>query len=230
MATRIKDNQLKALAFTILFIILMVHSLFTSAQPHLDQNSYRGFVANFGTRLGTVSSNIAKIDQRAMTLSGGQVGLVFGNSILRSKLGLLGYYSSTGKTAGTIDLYQSSGSFNFFPLALLTKRSLLVEPYLTGGVSYDQFKFYGYYLNREPGTTNYSQSEAPYLGKVKQISATAGVGIEVKLMDSFDFIHFFSEVSVQRNVSTKTKNAAFTNTHLIDQAHIVVGIVFGACR
>ena len=230
MTSRIQENQLKAVALMILFIVLMLQSFITSAQRNVSQSSYRGFVANFGTRLGSLSSNISKIDQQALMLSGGQVGLTFGNDIMRSKIGLLGYYSSTGKTAGTIDLYQSSASVNFYPASLLMKRKMAVEPYFTGGIHYDQYKFYGYYINREPGTTNYSQSEAPYLGKVKQVNATAGIGVEVKLKDEFDFIHLFSEVTFGRNLSSNATNGSFENTHITNQTHITVGVSFGANR
>lgn len=226
-----KDNQFKGTLFMILFIILLLQSLISSAQSLRNSESqYRGFVAGFGVRATNIQSSIQKIDKTAQLLAGGQVGLIVGNAAFRSKLGLLGYYSSTGNTAGTIDLYASNVSVNFYPLSLVGARHSIVQPYITGGLDYDRFKFYGYYLNREPGQMNYSQAEAPYLGKIKQFNATAGVGIEVKLMDRFDFIHLFSEVKCGRNLSNESKYAAFQNTALADQMQIVVGLSFGAVR
>ena len=226
MTARIKDNQLKGALFVILFIVLILQSLISSAQD----SQYRGFAADLGVRSFNVRSSIQKINQTAQLLSGGQVGLIFGTSALKSKVGLFGYYASTGNTAGTIDLYSSNVSVNFYPLPLIGANHSNIQPYITGGLDYDRFKFYGYYLNREPGQINYSQAEAPYLGKVKQFNATAGLGIEVKLMDRFDFIHVFSEVKYGRNLSSETRQTAFQNTTLADPMQIRLGITFGAIR
>ena len=231
MTARIQENLFKAIFIIILFIVLIFKSVAADAQMYEKEGRlYKGFVASFATRSAIISSNIQKIDQMNILQAGGRIGLIFGNSVVRSKIGLLGYYSSTGSTGGTIDLYQSNAVIHFYPLALLMKRSLMVEPYITGGVDYDQFKFYGYYLNREPGETNYSQAEAPYLGKIKEVNAAVGAGIEVKLKDDYDFIHLFSEVRYGRNLSRKTDDAAFGQTVIARQIQVVVGISFGAHR
>ncbi len=229
MSVRIQENQLKALFFLILFFVLGIQVLM--AQPGFQRTNspvYRGFFASFGTRTASVSSDIAEMDQAKLVETGGQVGVTFGNRMIRSKIGLIGYYSSTGTSAGTTDLYASNASANIYPLSMLSDREFLVEPYLTGGVAYDRFKFFGYYVNREPGVTNYSQSEAPYLGKIKQVNALAGAGIEVKLQDRYSFIHLFSEVRFGKNLSAKATDIAFERTTLKDQMHVSVGISFGA--
>ena len=232
MITRIRDNQFKALFFVILFIVLILKTMMADAQSFQfkSENPYKGFVANFGMRSFKITSNIEKINQSSLLQGGGQIGLVFGNSIFRSKIGLLGYYSTAGNTAGTVDLYESNASVNFYPLSWISKKSTMVEPYITAGLDYDQFKFYGYYLNQEPGQINYSQTEAPYLGKMKQVNATVGMGIEVKLMDRYDFVHLFSEIRYGHNISAKAKNAEFTNTEISNQTQIILGISFGAHR
>jgi hypothetical protein len=114
MTARIKDNQFKAVLIAILFVALFLQTLVSTAQTSSD-NTYRGFVASFGKRLRTMSSNIDKIDQTNIMMSGGQAGLTLGNRMVKSKLILLEYYSSTGKTAGTIDLYQSNAAVNYHP-------------------------------------------------------------------------------------------------------------------
>ena len=230
MTTRIEENQLKGVLLIILFTILTLQSVMTQAQSFKgNQETYRGLFVNFGTRSAKISSDIAQIDQTNPMATGGLVGVVYGNSILRAKAGLLGYYSSTGTTAGTTRLYQSNLALNFYPMSMVSDRQWIIEPYLTGAVSYDQFKFFGFYVNQEPGVTNYSQ-EPPYLGKIKQVNATAGVGFEVKLMDRFDFIHLFSEVKYAGNLSSATTHDTFANTSLVNQMQIVVGISFGAHR
>ncbi|HEX8038719.1 MAG TPA: hypothetical protein VF490_06190 [Chryseosolibacter sp.] len=228
MTVRIQENQLKALFFIILFIVLGIQALMAQPSQRGHAPVYRGFFTSFGTRAVNVSSDIAKIDGTNLMETGGQVGLIFGTRIVRSKIGLLGYYSSTGSTAGTTDLYASNVSANIYPLSMLSGRRFLIEPYLTGGVAYDRFKFFGYYVNREPGVVNYSRGEAPFLGKIKQINAMAGAGIEVKLRDDYSFIHLFSEVRFGRNLSAKATDVAFERTSLKDQMHVAVGISFGA--
>lgn len=232
MTTRIQDNMIKAILFIILFTILLCQSLLVNAQvfQRQDEGSYKGFVASFGVRSAELSSNIGTLHQSSLHQTGGKVGVLFGNEVVRANAGLIGYYSSTGRYAGTTDLYVSDIALNFYPLSWISGKSLVVEPYIAGGLSYDRYKFYGYYLNQEPGQTNYSQTEAPYLGKIKQINATAGVGVEVKLKARFDFIHLFSELTYGHNLSAATANSAFARTSISNQTHLVVGISFGSHR
>ena len=230
MTTRIHDNTLRGILLAILFFILMVHGFVAEAQSYRRNELYKGFVVNFGTQASQLSSNIADINQADLRQSGGQVGLIYGNHIAKAKLGLLGYYTSAGNTAGTTDLYKSNAAVNFYPLAWILKRSAVVEPYFTGGLDYDQFKFYGFYVNREPGEPNYSQAEAPYLGKIKQVNATFGAGIEIKFKDAYDFIHMFAEARYGHNLSSQSDEALFAATTIRDQTQVIIGITFGAYR
>lgn len=232
MTTRIHDNLVRGAIILILFIVLMFHALVTSAQSFRGHTStpYKGFVTSFGTRTGTISSDIEKINASAVLQAGGQIGLVFGNAVVRSRVGLLGYYSSTQGAQGTMDLYTSNIAANFYPLACLSGRVSMLEPYITGTLDYDQYKFFGYYLYREPGSLNYSQTEAPYLGKVTQVNASAGIGLELRLKDEYDFIHLFSEVRYGHNLATKSRDAAFTGTTIGNQTSITIGVSFGMHR
>jgi hypothetical protein len=65
---------------------------------------------------------------------------------------------------------------------------------------------------------------------MKQVNATVGIGLELKLKDRFDFIHLFSEVKYGHNLSTKTNDSAFAGTSLNNQMQVVLGISFGANR
>lgn len=224
-----KDNQLKGLLILILFTLLTFQALLTNAQSFRSgtKDVYQGLTASFGARSVDVASNIAKINRTNPMATGGQIGIVFGGKTLRTKVGVIGYYTSTGNTAGTTDLYESNVSVNFHPLG---KTNSVVSPYLTGGVSYDRFSFFGYYLSQEPGTVNYSQGEAPFLGKIKQVNATAGIGLEFRLKDDFDFVHLFSEVRYGRNLSQSTEQSAFSHTALNKQVQVQLGISFGLVR
>ena len=232
MTTRIHENLLKGIFYIILFALLLLQSLLTKAQSRGDYSpkTYKGFVATFATRSLTVSSNIAAIHESNLLQTGGALGLILGNNFIRSQVGLIGYYTSSGNTAGGTDLYESNVSVDFYPLSWISGKSMTIEPYVTGGLNYDRYKFYGFYLNQEPGTTNYSQATAPLLGKVKQLNATVGIGVEVRLKERFDFIHFFSEATYGHNLSTRTKDTAFSETTLQHQTQVVVGIAFGSIR
>lgn len=223
-----RDNQLKAAILIIIFLVLLLQTVVTQAQS--SESRYTGLFASLGTRSVMVASNIEQINGTDLMEAGGQIGIVFGNEILRSTAGLFGYYSSAGNTPGTTALYTTNASLNFYPLQLLSRNNFVFEPYLTGGLAYDRFKFFGYYVNQEPGVTNYSQAEAPFLGKIKQINATVGLGVEVRLRDDFDFIHLFSEVKYGHSLSTKTAHDPFAETTLENRLQTVVGISFGASR
>lgn len=224
-----RDNQVKGLLILILFILLTFQALITNAQAIRPgaKSTYRGLTASFGVRSVDITSSIAKIDGTNPMATGGQVGFVFGGRAIRTKVGLLGYYTSTGTTAGTTDLYESNISVNYHPLS---RMSGVMSPYITGGLSYDRFSFFGYYLNQEPGTTNYSSAETPFLGKIRQANASVGAGIEFLLKDDYDFIHLFSEVRYCRNLSATTEHTAFAETKLDKQMQVLFGISFGLVR
>lgn len=229
MTTRIHDNALKGILLAILFLILLAQAFVAGAQSHRGTPVYKGFVASFGVHTSNLSSDIADIHATTLQQAGGQVGLIYGNRIAKATVGLIGYYSSAGSTEGTTDLYTSNASVNFYPVAWILGRTPAVEPYFTGGLNYDRYKFYGFYINREPGQTNYSQAEAPYLGKVTQVNATFGAGIEVRLKDDYDFIHLFAEARYGRQLSGKS-DEAFSATTISDQTQLTVGITFGGNR
>lgn len=230
MTTRIHDNLIKFAFLVILILILIFHSTMVSAQAFRSgERPYKGLVAGFGTRATTLSSNIEQIHQSRLHLAGGQVGLMYGNRFLRAKAHVLGYYSSTGNTTGTTDLYTSNAALNFYPLSLISGNTFLITPYITGSLDYDRYKFFGFYINQEPGTINYSQGEAPYLGKIKQVNATLGLGVEVQLKDDLDFVHIFSEIRYGKNLSAQT-DPAFSATSIADQTQVAVGVSFGLHR
>src|SRR5687768_13881746 len=111
MATRIQDNMFKAIFIIVLFIVLIFKTVAADAQTYgQEEKSYKGFVASFATHSAILSSDIQKISGMNILQAGGKIGLVLGNNVVRSTIGLLGYYSSTGSTVGTIDLYQSTAA------------------------------------------------------------------------------------------------------------------------
>lgn len=227
MQDRIEFNQFKGIVIVTLFIILILKSGCSHAQSTI---SHIGFQANFGTSVFDLSSDIPQLNAKKVTQSGGLLGVVAGNEAVRARIGLLGYYSSDNKIAGTIDLYKSNTSINFYPLALFGKRSLRVQPYFTGAIAYDRYKFYGFYLNSDPGKVNYSKSEAPYLGTVKQVNSSFGGGIELRLLENSDFVHFFMETRFAHNLDNKSNNERFDHTLVSNKMQVLAGLSFGMIR
>jgi hypothetical protein len=232
MTTRITDNQFKATIYFVLFaILLFMEVTAVSAQSGPKRNkTYLGFVTSFGTRSFKLQSNIEKLNQSTVSQSGANLGITYGNNVLRSRVGLVGYFSSSKNVPGTIDLFRNNVLVNFYPLALIQKNLSRVQPYINAGVSYDRFKFYGHYLNEDPGKINYSSSEAPYIGKIKQINNSIGSGVEFRIIENHTFVHFFSEVRYVFNISNDSNNSALNNTSVKDQMLVNFGISFGSRR
>lgn len=76
MATRIKENQFKAVVFIFLFTFLILQTLLSNAQSYsrTEQDFYRGFVAPFGTHIADIKSDIEHINQSTLLQAGGQIG------------------------------------------------------------------------------------------------------------------------------------------------------------
>jgi hypothetical protein len=227
MQDRIEFNQIKGMFLLTLFLVLILMSICTSAQTNI---SHIGFQVNFGTSIFNLDSDIPALNESRVSQSGGMLGVVAGNKAVKTRIGLLGYYASDGRVAGTVDLYKTNVSVNFYPLALFGKSALRVQPYFSGTVAYDRFRFYGYYLNNDAGKVNYSKSEAPYLGTIRQVNASLGGGIELRITERYDFVHFFSEVRFAHNLDNATNSAQFNHTSVSNKMHVIAGLSFGVIR
>lgn len=227
MQDRIEFNQIKGVVILTLFIVLILKSICSHAQTGI---THLGFHANFGTNIFGIKSNIPELNENFVSQGGGQLGLIAGNQSVKARIGLLGYYTSDGQVAGSVDLYKSGAAINFYPLAMLCKKQFRVQPYLSGGVSYDRYKFYGYYLDNDGGRVNHSVSEAPSLGAIKQVNTFLGAGIEIRLMERYDFVHFFSEARFGDNLSMSTNNTRFNQTTIASQMQFTAGLSFGVIR
>lgn len=194
--------------------------------------SYRGLEGSFGRHTFTINSNIKELRRLSAVMDGGEIGLVYGNETIRGRLVLFGYYFSTGSMSGSMDLYNNSGSLNFYPLTLFTSEKPWVSPYFVGGIAYTQIKYYGYYLRSDKVVTpvNYSRASEPFLGKVNQMNGYIGGGFDFILKDHFDFVHLFAEAKYGFGLSEKTRQSDFIATSSSSQIVYSIGIRFGAKR
>lgn len=226
MRTRKQDNRLKLVFLIICMLVMVFESILTNGQSAVI---YKGFEVNAGVRTGTITSDIAQINGSKLIQHGGRIGLVYGTNLVRTKIGF-GYFSSGTKTKGTIDLLQPNASVNVYPLAMLFKKPLRLEPYITGTLTYNNYKFYGYYLNEDGGNVNYSNMEAPYLGATRQLNSAVGIGLEFKILDQYDFIHLFSEMTYGYTITATSSIPELQDTHINKQAQVKIGLSFGAAQ
>lgn len=214
------DNLMKAVFFIVICVVLLLQSFFAGAQTR------KGFSVGFGSHIATINSDIEKIDQQQLLQMGGSIGFLYGNNKVSSHVNA-GYYSSTQHCPGTLDRYTLGAKVKVFPLSWLSNRSHVINPYLTTGVSYDNLRFHGYYINREPGAINWSQAEAPYLGSIRNMNAGVGGGFSFAILQQCDFIRLYSEAWYGTSVSARSSDQAFNNTTLKNQMQINVGLTFG---
>jgi len=233
MAPQIQ-NLLKKRFLVVLFLmtLFLLQVSFAQAQVYkLGKNrSYYGFNTSFGTRSFTIQSGIPQLSNLKATQAGGQLGLIAGNCVWQFRLGLLGYYGATGNSGSSIDLYENQLSTNFYPLSLLTKKSLRISPYVITGITNNRAKFSGHFDDKDGGKVNYSTVDLPYAGTINVVRATVGTGIAFKLIDSYDFVHFFSEVAYGFTVSQSTKSSLLADTSIGNQLTVNVGLRFGGHR
>ena len=192
---------------------------------------YLGFVASFGRRSFKSESNYEQINRRNVSADGGQIGVTFGNKVFRGDVGLIGYYSSVSDIAGTIDVYTNHATVKLYPADLLIKKSYSsrLEPYINTGITYDRYKFYGRYALNDKNNGNYSGPE-PFLGAIRQINASIGIGLEFKIIDQYDFVHLFSELKWNKPIGNFNTRAEFDDTHLSGNTVFNIGLAFGYYR
>lgn len=213
-----KDRYIK-LVMIVLLIILGVYSCSVHAQQ--SKTRYLGLEGSFGNRSFTLSSNIAKIDNMQGGHLGGSIGVVTGNEILKTRLNV-GYYFSNSNNPHTQDIYETSGTVNFYPLEFIRKHPALFHPYISVGTSLSAIKYYGNYLSSDP----YSGQDELYLGKMVQYKALGGIGLEMRLETNRDFVHFFAEGLFAKSFKS-TQSEAFNNTTSNNMTSFNVGVSFG---
>ncbi len=224
--SRIREKGINALMILFLFFGTGIYSCTVQAQS-LSPVKYMGFEVSFGVRSFAINSNIAAINKMAVVEEGASLGVIFGNDYLKAKVRAAGFYYSASKVPHTVDLFESEGLLNFYPMKYLLKRKLPLDVYLLGGIGMDNLKFYGNYLTEDPGKINYSTTKEPYLGKLSQINASVGVGFEYQLPMANDFVHLFAEAKYGKPVRSASNNDSFEGTSVINFTSISAGVSFG---
>ena len=222
---RLNSGYHVRLALIVTMIILGIYSSTVKAQGSLKRE-YLGLVASFGNRSFSQNSSIKAIDNERYGHVGGSLGLVYGNEILKTRLNILGYYSSDNNNPRTQDIYESSVTTNFYPMELLRTNRALIHPYISAGFSRTAVKYYGSYIEGINNTT----SEEPLLAKVLHYNLLTGIGLEMRLESDRDFMHFFVEGTLEKTLSRNTAQQAFNKTAPEKITSFNIGVAFGRKR
>lgn len=227
--SRIKEKGINAAMIVLLFLGTGIYSCSVQAQS-FTPFKYMGFEGTFGVRSFKINSSIPQLNQMPVLQEGGSLGLTFGNDLLRAKIRAAGFYYSASSVPRTVDLFETEVLANFYPLQYIRKNKNALDIYLIAGVSLDNIKFYGHYLAVDPEKINYSNPNEPYLGKLSQINATGGIGLEYQLPIQYDFVHLFAEVKYSAPLQSVADNEPFENTSVRNFNSITVGVSFGLHR
>lgn len=226
MTLRSRTNeQWIRLMIIVSLTVLGIYSCQVQAQP-LKPIKYVGFEAAFGVRSFQVNSNLPQINGMQAGHEGGSLGVVFGNDLLKAKVRVAGFYYSNANTPRTQELFETAALVNFYPLTCMSNMSnkkAKLRPYITAGVSMDKIKFFGTYLADQKTTEAYE----PLLGKLHQLNATAGIGLEYRLPCQLDFVHLFAEALYGAPVQSRASVQAFDGTSVKQFTSFSFGVSFG---
>jgi len=222
-----KKNILLNTTTSLILLFVMLHFTTSDAQINNHVKDHVGFSVSFGSRSNKIISNHAAINGMKLLEEGGSAGVLWGNSVMETKL-TVGYYYSASRVAHTVDLINIESAVKLYPLHLITGKTSRVEPYLSTGISANNYKFYGFYAGNETAP-NYSLSMEPYLGNLNSYIGSIGAGLEVNLLNEDNFIKVFTEVNYQSTLFQKSSDL-FKHTQLSNQLVINLGVSFGINR
>lgn len=228
---RIQTQIIKGILIFIVILIGDLRSCSVTAQG-LKQfaGEYQiGFEGSFGIKTFSLSSDIAAINGLNVTEEGGTIGVVMGARALRLKL-RQGYFYSSSAVAQTVDEVRSAFIANLYPLQLFRGNNTRFQPYFTAGVERNIFKMYGTYGSESIKPRNYSVSEAPFLGKISNMIASVGAGLEYRVTTPGHYINVFAEGRYGKSFRTISSGELFSGTGLSDQLVFSLGVGFGYYR
>jgi hypothetical protein len=220
----------KLITLLLVAILIIFSSTRSDAQSQRGSKTtryYRGFQGSFGRHSFKLASNLPEINRGVLNLDGGQIGFVLGNDILRLEFGLIGYYSATSNVGGSIDFYTNHAIAKFYPLSALSNKRFLIEPYFAAGISFTRSKFFGDYASADQTRRNNSVVRQEYVGAIRQLNSTIGAGFEVKVVETYDFVHLFTEIRYGHDMHAVTNRNVLSATSFSNHVVMNIGITFG---
>lgn len=228
---QIQFTALKAVIVVAAILLSYLNSCTAQAQSFktFARNYQLGLEGSFGIKTFNLSSNIAKIDGLQVTEEGGQIGVGIGAKAIRVKV-RQGYFYSSSAVAHTVDEIRSAFIANIYPVKMFSNKNMKLQPYFMGGIERNILRMYGTYGTETTHQMNYSITEAPYLGKISSLVASAGAGIEYSIKAPGHFISVFAEGRYGKPLSIASENALFSQTSTSNQMVVNIGVAFGYSR
>jgi hypothetical protein len=227
MTTRLETNKQFGPLFMILFIAMLIYSATSEAQSFRNKidraDYYKGFEFSFGVRSFSVRSNFEEINGLSVVNEGSRAGIIVGNNSVKARVGI-GLFYSASSVCRTFQLFEGDAAINLYPV-----KKGRIAPYLTTGLVFGKNRLFGNYATNDGGRRNSSSGEL-YIGSANQVRASVGAGLEYKLIDSYNFVHLYSEARYGFSVLQNTSNALLSETTTGKQLMISMGVRFGAFR
>ncbi len=190
---------------------------------------YRGFEIALGFPSYTLQSSIPQLNHLQTTFIGSTLGGVFANQIGKVKANVGMFYSGSS-VPYTIDMLQGGVSANLYLLRLKQIKFHSIEPYAAVGVSHQQAKFYGTYLDQGAYSNN-STADEPLLGRAGWTQMSIGTGVEFQLEnDHYQCIHLFTELCYGVPFQFDRSKGPFAKTRNQNPWWISVGIHVGMSK
>lgn len=189
----------------------------------------RGLEVGLGIHSAKIQSNIPELNALNWIAEGGKVVIISGGRTIQTTCGI-GFYYSAASVPQTVDLFYSELGVNFYPLSLTSPDTWRISPYVTGGAFYNLYKFGGTYLNNTSEPRNQSVVDESYIGRINQLNAYLGGGIEYRFIDDLEFLLVFAEANWARPFLSSTSASAFDGTSTAQNFQGHIGVRFGLAR
>lgn len=225
MKTTLKQDLLKALFGIMMTLVIIVAG---KTLAYGQSTNYLGMEAGFGTRYFTIESNLPQINKLGTIKGGGSIGGIFGTSAIKVPIAV-GLYFQNIDALQTIDLLSLQSSVNISWLHLLGIKSSVIDVYTIAGLDFQRFTFMGTYIKPFEGENRRSVMGEPLLGSQNVLNANIGIGIEIRLIDDYDFLHLFVETNKMMPLMT-ISSSSFRDTSITNVASINFGVRIGRIK
>lgn len=213
------------LSIITMLLLIAIAPAFAQEEPQAPR-FYKNLEASFGIRSTAVSSNYEQLNGEALLTEGGSIGLAFGSDAFITRL-RGGFYYSAASVGTTIDVFETMLGGNAYPLAFTKHNKIRLQPYLSADLRYNQYKFAGDYLSSDPGPKNYSKANDVYIGKLHQMSACLGAGVEYRFINDLDFLALYFEGKFARPFNNRASIEDFKETSTSSPVVFNLGFRFG---
>ncbi|MBI1769738.1 MAG: hypothetical protein HY015_05870 [Bacteroidetes bacterium] len=221
MKTTIQSKIVRGIMMILL--ILLVSKSFAQSKGRF------GLELSLGTPHYRLQSNVAQLKNLRTSYLGANIGGVYVNSRNKVKV-MFGLFGSDDSVPYPIDLMQGGASWSLYLLPARDGKAHLFEPYVVVGANFLRSRFYGNYLNPDI-TTNYSSTNAPYLGQSAWVFGNVGLGVEYQMEnEAFKFIHLFMQATYGFQGISMFSGKAFSQTVALGSVSYSFGINFAISK